>query len=427
MTRRGRTLLALALIAVALLVALLWLSRPRNFAAIVTNRVSAALGLEITAAGTSEYGLRGTPMLVLRDVVVREPGASTALLSARRIHVALPWSTLRAGGSELIARRVELDSPRLDLPALQHWLATRPPTAEKRLPTLTRGLRISDGEIINDDWHIDRVHADMPSLDPVRPLRARLRGRYLDAPLAIPVDLAVAIIHPEALVKAGSTGFATRGTITIERGKDWRMPATITLSGPLHFGADDLRITPARLGMAASLETATTRTPFALGLYGPLRFDEATWTLAPAGMALRRRGGGDNDPIPTLDAHGTLALGRKLTLQLDGALAQWPQAWPALPPPIGQSPSPLPFALRYDGSPGFVDDASLQLQRDATRFDGRFRLPRMLDWMEQKDGTPLPPLSGTLTTPELEISGAKLEGVEVEFNDSEAPAAGSPP
>jgi hypothetical protein len=419
MTRRSRILIALALVAVALLLALHLLSRPSNVAAIITNRVGTALGLEITARGASEYRLRGTPMLVLRDVSVREPGSKTVLLSAQRLHVSLPWSTLRAGGSELVARRIELDSPRLDLPALQHWLATRPPS-EKRLPTLTDGLRIRNGEIANNDWHIDGIHADMPRLDPARPLCARLRGRYLDAPLSIPVELAVSITDPEALIRAEATGFATYGKVTIERGDDWSMPATVSLSGPLRLGDDDLRIIPARVGMAAVFQDATTRVPFALGLHGPLRFDEATWTLAPAGIALRRRDDTDTDLVPTLDAHGTLALGRKLTLQLDGALAQWPQAWPALPSPIGESRSPLPFVLRYDGSPGFIDAASLRLERDTTSFDGRFRLPEVLAWTGQKDGSPLPPLAGTLTTPAFEIAGARLEGVVIEFDDSEA-------
>lgn len=424
MTRRSRILLVLALVAVALLVALRWMSRPGQVASIVTNRAGAALGLEITTDGASEYRLRGSPMLVLRNVSVREPGAKTVMLRAQRISIALPWSTLRAGGSDLVAHRIELDSPRLHLPALQHWLATRPPSA-KRLPSLTDGLLIRNGEITNDSWRIDGIHADMPLLDPARPLRARLRGRYLDAPLSIPVDLAVSIVQPEALVKAGTTGFATYGTITIERGTDWRMPATVTLSGPLRFGEDDLRITPARLGMAAKLGTATTQVSFALGLHGPLRFDEATWTLAPAGLALRPRSDDADDPVPSLDANGTLALGRKLALQLDGVIAQWPQAWPTLPPPIGQSRSSLPFVLRYDGSPVFADVAALRLQRDATRFDGRFRLPQVLDWIEQKEGTPLPPLTGTLVAPEMEIAGAQLEGIEMEFDDS-AVSEGSP-
>ena len=430
MTRRARILLVLALIAFALLAALFWISRPRNVAAIVTNRVGAALGLEITADGSSEYRLRGTPLLVLRDVVVREPGATRALLNARRIHVALPWSTLRSGFGDLVARRIELDSPRLDLPALQHWLSTRPPSAQKRLPTLTEGLAISNGEIVNDDWRIDRIHADMPMLDPGQPMRAHLEGRYLDPPLSIPVDLAVSLVSPGALLTADTTGFATHGTITIAHGKgarndSWRVPATIALSGPLRFGSDELRITPAHLGVAAAIEAGSARIPFALGLHGPLLFDEATWTLAPAGVALRQRGHIESDPVPTLDARGMLALGRKLSLRLDGELAQWPQPWPALPPPIGQSRSVLPFALRYDGASNLTDTASLQLRRDATRFDGRFRLPHVLQWIGQKAGTPLPPLAGTLTTPELEVSGARLEGVETQFNDSAAATPGA--
>lgn len=425
MTRRVRILLVVALIAIALLIALFWISRPRNVAAIVTNRVGATLGLEITAGGTSEYRLRDTPMLVLRDVVVREPGAATVLLSARRIHVALPWSTLRSGGDDLVAQRIELDSPRLDLPTLQHWLSTRPPSAQKRLPTLTEGLAINDGEIVNNDWRIDGIHADMPMLDPRRPMRARLEGRYLDAPLSILVDVAAAVVSPGALLTAETTGFTTHGTITIAHGESaqddsWRVPATVALSGPLRFGSDELRITPAHLGAAAVIETGSARIPFALGLHGPLLFDEATWTLAPTGIALRQRSHAEDDPVPTLDARGMLALGRKLSLQLDGELAQWPQAWPALPPPIGQSHSVLPFALRYDGASNLADTASLQLRRDATRFDGRFRLPHVLQWIGQKTGTPLPPLAGTLTTPELEVSGARLEGVEIEFDDSAA-------
>lgn len=432
MTSRGRTLLALSLIAVALLVAVYSLSRPRNVAAIVTHRAGAALGLEITAGGASEYRLRGTPMLVLRDVVVREPGAAVPLLTAQRIHVALPWSTLRSGGGDLVARRVELDRPRLDLPALQHWLATRPPAAGKRLPTLTDGLAVADGEITAAGWRIDRIHADMPLLSAGQPLRARLRGRYLARPLSIPVDLAVAIVAPEALLAARRTGFAVHGAITLVHdgsapGEGWQLPATVTLSGPLQFDADALRIAPARFGTAATFEKGSARVAFALGLHGPLHFAEATWTLAPAGVALRRRGDADTEPVPTLDAHGRVALGRKLTLRLDGEIAQWPPAWPALPPPIGQSRSPLPFALRYDGAPAMADVASLDLRRDASRLEAHFRLPQVLDWVARNAGSPLPPLAGRLRTPALEVSGAKLEGIEVEFDDPEIPGTGVPP
>ena len=427
MSRKRWALVVLVALLAVLASSLYWASRPDRAATLLLDRIGNGLGLEISASGVTEYRLRGTPMLLLRDVVVRQPGAAAPLLRADRIYLSLPWSTIRARGSDLTVKRIELDQPQLDLPALQRWLATRPPL-KKRLPTLTDGVLITGGSIVNDDlthgsWRIDGIAAELPSLYPDRPLQARLRGRYLDAPLAIPFDLAIALRSPAVLADGGITGFGSNGRITLQRG-DWRMPCTVTLSGPLRLGDDDLRVSPARLGIAAAYESGDTRVPFALGLYGPLVFNEATWTLAPAGIALRGRGATSDDPVPTLDAHGMFALGRRLALQLDGMISQWPDAWPTLPPPIGQSKSPLPFALRYVGEPDLSEVASLRLQRDATTFDGRFRLPDMREWIKAAaTGSPLPPIDGSLTTPKLEISGATLQGVEIEFDDDESSAS----
>ena len=421
----ARIVLVVALVLLALGLALRFALQPQRATHFLLDRIGNSLGLEITASGKAEYRLRGTPQLVLRDVVAREPGAATPLLRAERIFVSLPWSTLRAGGGVLAATRLELDAPVLDLPALQHWLATRPSSA-RRLPTLSNGLRIRDGSIRNDDWRIDGIDAELPLLAADKPLRARLRGRYLDPPLAIPVDLAVAIVRPGALVDAQATGFATAGKIVVERGGDWRLLATVKLSGPLRLGKDDLRITPARLGVAASYESGDTRLPFAFGAHGPLLFDEAVWTLSPAGVALRGRGAEASTPIPSLDARGSLALGRRLVLRLHGALAGWPQAWPALPAPLGQSRSPLPFALDYVGQPDLSGIAGLQLRRDATRFDGRFRLQDVTAWIAADNGTvsPLPPLDGKASAPRIEIAGARLDGVEITIDDPDVPDAG---
>ena len=84
------------------------------------------------------------------------------------------------------------------------------------------------------------------------------------------------------------------------------------------------------------------------------------------------------------------------------------------------SNSPLPFVLDYSGAANLSGDTALQLRRDATRFDGRFRLPDVLAWIEAAaDGSPLPPIDGRLTTPVLEITGATLHGVEITFDDAE--------
>ena len=423
--RRARTLVVLAVLLAVLAASLYWVSRPDHAASLLLDRIGKGMGLEISASGVTEYRLRGTPMLLLRNVVVRQPGAVEPLLRAERIYLSLPWSTIRARGSDLTVKRIELDQPQLDLQALQRWLATRPPS-RKRLPTLTAGMLITDGSIVNDDldgngnWRIDRIYAALPSLYPDRPLQARMRGRYLDLPVTIPFDLAVALLRPQALITATATGCAAHGRVTVQRG-DWRMPATVTLSGPLKVSDDNLRVRPARIGIAASYESRDMRVPFALGLYGPLAY-QGTWALAPAGFALRERGMTPDDPVPTLDAHGTLAFGRHLALHLDGAIAHWPDAWPALPPPLAQSRSPLPFTLGYDGKLDFTDTTALRIRRDATRFDGRFHLHEVLAWTRAAaSGSPLPPIDGTLSTPALEISGARLESVEVEFKDDPAP------
>lgn len=406
-----RRLLVLGILLLLLSLLATWLLRPRQLVPLILDRAGKSLGLEITADGNAEARLRGEPQLIVRKLVAREPGAKNAILRAERVLLALPWSTLRNGGKDAVIKRIELDAPVLDVPALQAWLAKRPPSEETKIPTLTDGLRIVDGRIDNGDWRIEGVTLALPSLHPQKPLVARVRGRYVDASTAIPFDLAVALTKP-----ANDAGVAVFGPLTIERG-DWRLAATIRFSGPLHQGENELAVVPAKLGVSARYESGDTRLPFSLGLHGPLRFDQTTWVLAPVGVALR-----GESPMPNFGAHGALALGRRLVIELDGALPQWPDAWPALPAPVSNSTSPLPFALRYTGQADLSGIAGLQVKRDATAFDGRFRLYDVLGWIDQSGGSPLPPLDGRLRSPQLEISGATLEGVDVVFDDEDVPA-----
>jgi hypothetical protein len=410
-------LIACIVVFVVALIALRVVLQPERATRLILSSLGNTLGLEITARGRPELQLRGTPTLVVRDVTAMQRGARTPLLRAERILLSLPWSTIRNRGRDFDLVRIELDAPVLDLPALQRWLATRPPS-ETKIPVLRRGLAIARGRIDSDGWRIDGIDLSLRELHLDRPLNAKLHGRYVAtaaaAPrTAIPFDLALAMTRPR-----NGAGTAVVGSIALERGA-WQLPASIRLSGPLRLGRDNLHVVPVRLAMSATYVAGDTHLPFVLGVHGPLRFDESTWTLAPVGVALRGDG-----VVPAFDARGAFALGRALALRLDGRLRQWPQAWPALPPPIGASRSPLPFAIDYAGAVDFSGIARLQLQRDAARFDARMRLPDVLAWIDaDAAGTPLPPLSGTAGTPRLEISGAQLEGVEIVIDEPGVPAA----
>src|SRR5690606_9980542 len=153
--RRRTTLLLASAAALLLLLALaLQLLQPQRVAGFVLGVLGDTLGLEVAADGSAEYSLRGTPRLVVRNVVAREPGAATPLLRARRILVSVPWSTVRSRGARLDITRIEIDAPVLDLPALQHWLASRP-TGDTRIPTLSDGLVVTGGRIDGDGWRLD--------------------------------------------------------------------------------------------------------------------------------------------------------------------------------------------------------------------------------------------------------------------------------
>ncbi|TYT27266.1 hypothetical protein FZO89_13940 [Luteimonas viscosa] len=417
--RRWPRVLLVCAVPLALLVVLwlvVWLALPpERVVPMVLARIGASMNLEISAEGDAASRLGAHPSFVVRNLVAREPGAERPLLQARRLLVSLPWSTIRSLGDTLDLVRIELDEPVVDVAALQHWLGTRPP-GEGRLPTLSDGLRVRDGRIEGAGWRIEALRLALPRLHPDQPLRAQAAGRYVDASTRAPFDLAATLMRP-----ASGRGFAVAGPVVPAQG-DWRLPAWITLSGALHWN-DGLRLLPARFGASGRYLSGDTTVPFSLGVHGPLRAHDGSWTLVPAGLALR--GGG---LVPVFDARGRLGLGQRLLLDLDGRIAQWPEAWPALPPPLGGSREPLALSLAYLGAPDLSDPLALRAGRDDMRFDGRLDVPALVVWgTSTLPDSLLPPLDGRLEAARIEISGAQLEGVVVEFEDDPAAAPAPPP
>ncbi|KIQ97185.1 hypothetical protein TI01_1382 [Lysobacter sp. A03] len=392
-----------------------WISRPARLSGLVLDQVGTSLGLQITASGTSEYRLRGTPMLTVRGLDVRQPGSATSLLTAERAYLALPWATLWAGGEDLTVRRIELDAPQLDLTALQDWLETRPEGGPLRIPTLTDGLQISRGRVSRDGWSLDRLGLATDHVSATQPLAARVTGRLLMSTTTATFDYQLALTRP-----AIGAGAAIAGITNVHSGQS-RMPLALNLSGVLRDDADGMGLDRARLGAHArwfsAPAAAAPTVALALGMAGRVRYRDGGLVVAPLAAAIRGR---DNIP-EQVDATGFLVFGDAFALHLSGEVAEWPVQWPELPAPLSESNSPFPFRVDYAGPSDLSDPVHLQLSRDETRFDGRFQLPKLIDWVTQlADGTPLPPLTGSLTTPRIEIAGATLTGVQLEMDDGDS-------
>ncbi|WP_222564121.1 hypothetical protein [Novilysobacter antarcticus] len=415
--RRGGRVAAIIAVVVllGLVVSIGWISRPARLSALILDRVGTSLGLQITATGASEYRLRGTPMLTVRGLDVRQPGSASALLTAERAYLALPWATLWAGGEDLTIRRVELDGPQLDLRALQDWLATRPEGGPLRIPTLTEGLGITRGRVAGEGWSVDRLGVSTDHVSATQPLIARLAGRLLVSTTTAAFDVQLALTRP--VIGAGA---AIAGITTVHSGES-RIPLALNLSGALRDDAEGIGLDATRLGAHArwfsAPSAAAPTVALALGMAGRLRYRDGGLIVAPLAAAIRGR---DNIP-EQVDATGSIVFGDALVLHLSGEVTEWPVQWPELPAPLGASNSPFPFTVDYAGPSDLSDPVHLQLSRDETRFDGRFQLPELIDWVTQlADGTPLPPLTGSLTTPRMEVAGATLTGVQLEMDDGDS-------
>ena len=230
MTRRRRiTLWLLLAVLLAAVISLRWVLAPATLVPNVLAMAGRSLGLDITASGIGDYRLRGTPQLVARDVVARLPDQGAVVLRAERISISLPWSTLRARGSELNAHRVELDGPVLDIAALQQWLATRP-ASESPIPTLSNGIGIVRGLVLGEGWKIDNLQAQLQSLAPDLPLRMQVAGRYVSQGLRVPVDVHATLTRP-----GSGAGVGIAGNLSLQA-TDWRLPSRILLSAKLLTG-----------------------------------------------------------------------------------------------------------------------------------------------------------------------------------------------
>jgi hypothetical protein len=412
--RTAAWLASLALIALLVTIGVHHLMQPQVASRLLLDQVGRTLGLRITATGTAQYSVRGTPMLIIRGVVARQPGATEPLLRADRILVSMPWSGIRAlrsnTGDTIGMDRLELDHPQLQLDALQRWLASRPP-GKTRYPVLARGLQVRDGRIAAADWSLDGVRMDFPTVVPHQRLAGYVAGRYRNPSLSMPFALELVMAQ-----LASDTALGVAGPVSITHG-DWRIDSRIVLSARLGV-TDGWQLDRLRLAAASQYRSGTTQLPFAAGFAGTLRYRAPTFLFAPLGVVVHGR-----SPVPDVIARGDAALARSLVLRLSGSLPTWPQGWPALPPPIDNADAPLAFALQYRGATDLSDAMSLQLRKQGARFDGRLHPLEVGGWIGQAfNGNPIPPLTGRASMPELDVAGATLQGVDISIDADSAQA-----
>ncbi|MCD9046245.1 hypothetical protein [Luteimonas sp. MHLX1A] len=403
--RRAVALVVIVALLLVALMALRWATRAETVGRFLLEMAGTASGLEIEASGF-EYRLRGTPELVARDVVARVPGNPTPLLGADRVRLSVPWSTLRARGAVLDVQRLELDAPVLDLPAFQRWWSQRPP-GDGAAPVFVDGIGITGGRIDADGWRLDALSIELPEFAMNAPLRAHVRGRYVAAALRAPFDLRVAMTRASA-----QAGIGIAGTVA-PTAANWRLPAWLRLSGRLDTVGGRIAVKRTALSLRGNLQLDDSTHPLVVGLAGEVLIAAGGLRIDPLAVTLRGQG-----LLPRLRAGGGLVLRDGLSLAMHGSLAEWPSAWPVLPAPLDRAQEPTPFAIGYDGAPDLSTPLALRLSRGDARFEGHVHTDAIPGWLAQLGaGTPLPPVSGTVHAPVLEIPGATLHGVEIRIDD----------
>jgi hypothetical protein len=374
-SRRGWKILGV--LALILALGAWWVNRelePHRLTAIVLGKLGASLKLDLRFDGLPDYALRPEPRLLIPNLVASDPGNGQAILRTEQLEVSLPWATL-TGGDPVITR-IDLRKPELDLPALQRWLATLPKTPFK-LPTLTKGLGVHQGRVQGDGWQLNAVELTLPRLKQNESAAMELALRF----------------------EQGKTAASFSGTAKV---------ATAGLTSDIQLeGKGELEQLPKPLAYSVALD-------------GHYLSDDTAFHLDARSLHLQ----GDS-PLPTLTMHGTVAAGSTLHLALQGELAQWPKDWPALPVPLNDAKGPLPIQLAYQGKLDLSDALTLNASLGETRFNSSLRLPQIQSWLAANNAAPLPPLTGTLSTPRLSVDGIEMKGVSVEIEDDPPAAAAS--
>jgi AsmA protein len=128
-----------------------FLLQPDRFTAMLQNQAANA-GLELNLSRPASPSLFPRPALDLHGITINAQGANRPILLASGGRLALPWRTLLGGPT--VITRLEINSPRVDLDALQAWinaLPARGPDTPPDIPRIDTGVSIDHGSVVRGD------------------------------------------------------------------------------------------------------------------------------------------------------------------------------------------------------------------------------------------------------------------------------------
>ncbi len=251
---RGLVVLAALLMVVAL--SSPWWFNARRVADLALAQADEATGLDWSYDGEPALRWRPQPWLSLPSLRVRDATDRT-VLTAERLEIAVPWSTLR--GDSIRVDALRLDAPDVDLEAAMAWWNAQPAGDVTDLPRF-EGLVVTRGRLHWSGGALQDLELALPRFALDAPMALALRGQLIDtaaddvAPVALALQLdarpmAAPLRLEDLSLQLEGTGPVPRATA---RGRLQFVPWTLDASGEIAAWPDAWPALPAPLSASAS-------------------------------------------------------------------------------------------------------------------------------------------------------------------------------
>lgn len=254
-----RSLRALAVVAALLLVVVLsspWWFNARRVADLALAQTGNATGLDWAYDGEPALRWRPQPWLSLPRLQVRD-STGRPVLTAERLEIALPWSTLR--GESLRVDALRLDAPDIDLDVALAWWDAQPAGDVADLPRL-EGLALTRGRLHWEGGALQDLELTLPRFALDAPMALAFRGLLIDSsseaaePMAVALQLDARPMADPLRLEGVALRLEGSGPIpaTTARGRLQFAPWTLDARGEIAAWPDAWPALPATLAASAS-------------------------------------------------------------------------------------------------------------------------------------------------------------------------------